>query len=214
MSVLRNTLSAFVLTLLLCSAAHAQFCDTGTACVFPPGGCAYLQQSFDASYPGGDKFGLLILENSSDCGALPADGVSDVQTIHAYLIGRWTPNGGSWSWVGGPVVLTVRVLGGPAIDPRPFDLELLAMDLTGVNFPAGVRVRERPSVASPGQGQADDQGGGLWRIESFFDVFTELSLDGGQLWSPSVDPVRIELAPSPPLPARPATWGAVKATYR
>jgi hypothetical protein len=51
-------------------------------------------------------------------------------------------------------------------------------------------------------------------VTSFFDVFFELSLDGGQSWSPASSAAHIVLEPAPPLPARPATWGSVKAAYR
>src|SRR6185369_7648226 len=37
---------------------------------------------------------------------------------------------------------------------------------------------------------------GRYRIESFFDVFTELSIDGGQSWMPGDGPVRVVLTPA------------------
>ena len=54
------------------------------------------------------------------------------------------------------MILAIRVVGGPPVDPRPFRLELLAMDLSGVAIPGDVCVRESPVLASLGQGQADD----------------------------------------------------------
>jgi hypothetical protein len=62
-----------------------------------------------------------------------------------------------------------------------FDTEMLAMSLTG--GPA-VLIRESPTKASTGKLTVTDIGGGLYHIDSFFDVFTELSLDGGQTWIP------------------------------
>ena len=55
---------------------------------------------------------------------------------------------------------------------------------------------------------------GNYHVTSFFDVFFELSIDGGQSWSPANWAMHIVISPSAPLPARPATWGGVKATYR
>jgi len=39
-----------------------------------------------------------------------------------------------------------------------------------------IQVRESPTLQSTGQTTITDQGSGLVRIDSFFDVFTELSL--------------------------------------
>lgn len=75
--------------------------------------------------------------------------------------------------VNGPVVV------GPLV-PHPgtgtFDTEMLAMDLTG----AGFMVRESPTKASTGKVTPIPGGG----FDSFFDVFVELSFDGGQSWVP------------------------------
>jgi hypothetical protein len=82
-------------------------------------------------------------------------------------------------------------------------------------FSPGVRVRESPTQASVGQAMVQDaQLPNQYRVDSFFDVFTELTLDDGQTWLPSSDQLHIQLVPAPPLPAQPTTWGALKATYR
>jgi hypothetical protein len=62
-----------------------------------------------------------------------------------------------------------------------FDTEMLAMSLTG---PGGIRIRESPTKASLGKTSVQPIGGGMFHIDSFFDVFTELSLDGGATWIP------------------------------
>jgi hypothetical protein len=62
-----------------------------------------------------------------------------------------------------------------------FDTEMLQMSLTG----GPVMVRESPTRASTGKTSITDIGGGMYHIDSFFDVFTELSLDGGTSWMPS-----------------------------
>lgn len=61
-----------------------------------------------------------------------------------------------------------------------YTTELLALNLT--SGPA--LVRESPTMASFGGFSRTPSGGG-WQVDSFFDVFTELSLDGGQSWVPS-----------------------------
>jgi len=84
---------------------------------------------------------------------------------------------------------------------RMFDTEMLQLDLVG----GGLMVRESPTIPSQGQTQITDMGGGLYRIDSFFDVFTELSLDGGQTWIPSDGPTRMGLVM---IPAPPAAVGS------
>jgi hypothetical protein len=61
-----------------------------------------------------------------------------------------------------------------------FDTEMLSMSLTG----GPVMIRESPTRASTGKTTITDIGGGMYHIDSFFDVFTELSLDGGTTWIP------------------------------
>jgi hypothetical protein len=70
---------------------------------------------------------------------------------------------------------------GPGDTTGTFDVEMLSMSLTG----AGVMIRESPTRASTGKTSIQDIGGGLYHIDSFFDVFTELSLDGGMTWIPN-----------------------------
>jgi hypothetical protein len=62
-----------------------------------------------------------------------------------------------------------------------FDTEMLSMSLTG----GPLMIRESPTRASTGKTTITDIGGGMYHIDSFFDVFTELSLDGGMTWMPS-----------------------------
>jgi hypothetical protein len=54
-------------------------------------------------------------------------------------------------------------------------------------------IRESPTLASTGQTSIADLGGGLYRIDSFFDIFTELSVDGGSTWMPATSSVRMDL---------------------
>jgi len=79
-----------------------------------------------------------------------------------------------------------------------FDAEIVSMSLSGDVGGMPVLIREDPSMASTGQTSISDLGGGLYHIDSFFDVFTELSVDGGGTWTPADGPVRMELVPDPP----------------
>jgi hypothetical protein len=79
-----------------------------------------------------------------------------------------------------------------------FAMELSDMELDFDQPGQGLfKVRESPTLASTGEAIITDIGGGLYRIDSFFDVFTELSLDNGQTWIPSDGPARLSLVPAP-----------------
>jgi hypothetical protein len=81
---------------------------------------------------------------------------------------------------------------------RTFDTELVTFELGGSTAPAGAMVRESPSVASTGRTTITALSGGQYRIESFYDVWLELSLDGGGTWHPAEEVVRMTLGPPTP----------------
>jgi hypothetical protein len=73
-----------------------------------------------------------------------------------------------------------------------FQTEMLSLDLSGVVVPFGfTMIRESPTLQSLGQTTIADLGGGVFHVDSFFDVFTELSIDGGQTWVPSESVTRV-----------------------
>ena len=95
---------------------------------------------------------------------------------------------------------TTRTFGKIGNTTGTFNIEVLSLNLSG----GGFLLRESPTLVSPGQATITDVGGGQFRIDSFFDVFTELSLDGGQTWIPNQSgATHLELVPEP------AAWGLV-----
>ena len=78
-----------------------------------------------------------------------------------------------------------------------FDTEIVAMSLSASLGGQIVDIRESPRLDSTGETTITDLGNGQFHIESFFDVFTELSVDGGQTWLPASDSVRMQLMPAP-----------------
>ena len=80
---------------------------------------------------------------------------------------------------------------------RFFDVEMISMTLVGGTLPPGVIARESTSQHSVGQTTIQDVGGGLYHIDSFFDVFTELSLDGGATFLPAQNTMHITGSPEP-----------------
>ena len=82
-------------------------------------------------------------------------------------------------------------------DQRAIDTEMLQLDLSGGTMPPGVMIRESPTKQSLGRTSITDIGGGQFQIHSFFDVFTELSIDGGQTWTPASGPLHLTGVPEP-----------------
>jgi len=93
-----------------------------------------------------------------------------------------------------------------------FDAEILSMAIAGGGLPMGVQIRESPTKASTGHSSVTPlAGGGGYMVDSFFDIFTEVStdgggswwpvtqtsLDGGQTWSLSAQSARIDGLPEP-----------------
>jgi hypothetical protein len=91
-----------------------------------------------------------------------------------------------------------------------FDAEIVSMSLSGNVGGVPVTIREDPTQASTGETDVLDLGGGLYHIDSFFDVFTELSVDGGVSWIAADDDVRVTLYPTSefiiPEPSTLVTW--------
>lgn len=111
----------------------------------------------------------------------------------------------------GPV--TTRTFGKIGHTTGTFDTEIVSMSLSGSVGGYDIQIRESPTLASLGGTTITDLGGGLYEIDSFFDVFTELSVDGGA-WMPQLNAAaRIVLVPSSTVSTRPTTWGAIKSIF-
>ncbi len=108
--------------------------------------------------------------------------------------------------------ITYRIAGGGGSSGGGFapegtwPIEMLSMNLVG-NAPGmgSILIRESPTLASVGQHTLHPMPGtpnmpdGMLFIDSFFDVFTELSLDGGQTWTPADAPLRMTITSLPEL---------------
>jgi hypothetical protein len=83
----------------------------------------------------------------------------------------------------------------PSGSDRWYTMEILEMNLWDpANLLTGIR--ESPTLVSAGDTVVTDLGDGTYRIESFFDVFTELSIDGGP-WVPGNVAMHMTGAPEP-----------------
>ncbi len=93
--------------------------------------------------------------------------------------------------------LAVRVFGKAGQTTGVFTAEIESAYCTGsIGLITGV-IRENPTLVSTGRIEITDIGGGDYSIDSFFDIFTELSLAGGA-FSPDVNaPHHMVLVPEP-----------------
>jgi hypothetical protein len=83
-------------------------------------------------------------------------------------------------------------------NPQVFDSELLALNLFGLSTNSGVMFRESPTLRSTGVTTREDlcpmclSPVTYWKISSFFGVFAEVSMNGGNTWTPGGGAIHIE----------------------
>lgn len=153
----------------------------------PPPTCAY-RNPWRGTFSNGAMLRDLTISDPLTSVDPPASGAPPVDvTTQVACTGTVSLDGGvSFQPFACPASLTVHVsnqLDGTVT--RYFDTEMLALSLSGGSLPAGVMVRESPTKASTGRTSVRLCPDGSCRIGSFFDIFTEISLDGGVIWSPS-----------------------------
>ena len=168
-----------------------------TKCL-PPDTSEYAAQ-YHQTYNGVNVYNLndLIHLGFSNC-KVPSDSIGGTtfdsfsSTIKATL----RINNGPPMLVNAPGQCNVRVTktgqnGNTAI----YQTEMLQLDISGGSLPAGTMIRESPTLQSMGQTTIQTVSGGFI-INSFFDVFTELSTDNGLSWTSSSGPGHVVLRPS------------------
>ncbi|MBL0928262.1 MAG: hypothetical protein IBJ11_11535 [Phycisphaerales bacterium] len=124
-------------------------------------------------------------------------GPDEQEQFQSSLTGMISVNGSPFQPFSGSGPVTTRVFNKIGNITGTFNTEMLAMDLSGSSPFGPFLVRESPTLASTGQTTITNIGGGLFHIDSFFDVFTELSIDGGATWIPGDSSTRVTLMPAP-----------------
>jgi len=101
--------------------------------------------------------------------------------------------GNSFSPVRAPAQITVTMASKNPGPPQLFDTEMTQLDIAFGGSAAPLMIRESPTLPSYGETAIQSATDGTFRISSFFDIFIELSQDGGQTWqTPSNGPVHLE----------------------
>lgn len=107
-------------------------------------------------------------------------------------------------WAQGAVAMVGQIVATEAsrsTETGTFETELIQLSLQGGSPLGPIMIRESPTLVSSGRITYSARSGGQFMVDSFFDVFTELSFDGGKVWYPSTESARFELASPIPEPA-------------
>ena len=115
----------------------------------------------------------------------PPPGGTQVPQSNAVVHFRISTDGGKTYQPGAaPAAVTFRVSSTQDDGAtRYFETEMLQLNISGGSLPAGMMLRESPSRQSLGRTSIRIAGTDFM-TSSFFDIFTELSADGGQTWQP------------------------------
>jgi hypothetical protein len=140
-----------------------------------------------------------------------ASGLDELESFSCDIIATASVSGGPSSLpflASGPA--TIKAFGKIGQTTGTFSTEMLGMNLTGSLLGSSVMIRESPTLHSTGSTTVGDLGGGQYQIDSFFDVFVELSIDGGATWAPDMagpTHVTLQSTQSPSTGPEPAALG-------
>lgn len=151
-----------------------------------------------ASFTGGVRIKNVrnkLFSQSFDASLLGVSGTPVTQQFDSQIYLQWSlDNGATFTSGRVPASLTVAVQKVREAASHVFDTEMLQLDISGGDLPPSVRIRESPTLPSHGQIALEPTADGTFYMSSFFDVFIELSADGGQTWQPAIGgPVHLEL---------------------
>ncbi|MCX6879766.1 MAG: HYR domain-containing protein [Verrucomicrobia bacterium] len=169
--------------------------------VFPmPNGQYVMPPSGRQSYACGIMLRELKLRQFTQWMEPPLLGSSQTQTFDSQLDFQLSLDGGAtWTVARAPAVMTVQLSHVRQLMPDDdCDTVVTQLDVAGGDLPLGVMIRESPTRASGGGTTVSTMGGG-YLISSFFDIFTEVSTDGGQTWGAATNgPAHLELERTAP----------------
>ncbi|HEV8539073.1 MAG TPA: SdrD B-like domain-containing protein, partial [Bacteroidota bacterium] len=200
--MLKKGTSFFVLAIAILFLANCQLfaqVDSTTSPNLPPPGGTYVSPDlYHQLYANG-----IIIKDVSHDRFNPSQPPPETTQTHSFsseVHGMVSfDNGNTYNPINALADVMVQVTHTGDIGPtRLYDTEMLQLDIHGGSLPPTVMIRESPTLASRGKTHITDDGGGMWRIGSFFDIFTEMSTDGGANWSPSNGSTHMVLQGAPP----------------
>jgi hypothetical protein len=191
---LRISRVAVVALLLLCTITPALAGMITSSPNMPPHGGVYAGTG-TVMYPMGVFLRNITLSHFDASYPPPLPGFTNVHMLGARLDCSLSLDAGvSWIDVWAPVSETLKTTG--TLVPGSYSDELLGLEASGGALPSYVRMRESPIQASTGSTTIEAVGDN-YNIDSFFDVWFEVSLDDGMTWYPADGSTNIELTPEP-----------------
>lgn len=109
---------------------------------------------------------------------------NEIEDFPSLVQGMVSVNGSPLQPASGTGPVTTLVINKIGNTTGTFDTEMLQLSISGTSPFGPFMIRESPTKQSLGKTTITDIGGGLYDIDSFFDIFTELSIDGGATWIP------------------------------
>jgi len=169
---------------------------------FPPTGAAWMGSAPHRFLGGRITLFCGTHGNFSEGSALPEKrGESRVIRYNAEFHGELKVNdsalpfAGSWV-IRDPIRMIERVTAlGRRESIRHFATELLAIEFSGADFPSNVSIRESTARQSAGTMAVSHDRKGPYRIQSLYQVWLELSTDGGKTWRQADNAVEMRLEP-------------------
>lgn len=192
-------LLAMVAILASASVVLAQGVDQNTSDL-PPNGVYVTPENVQITFSGPGVSVVLSdvrhqpLSNGLVTRTLVNGGHDELEQFDSTFTGMVSINGGPDQPVSGTGPVSVLVHGKGDSATGTFQTEMLSMDLT---MSDGSLIRESPTLPSLGDTTITPVPGPIYHIDSFFDVFVELSLDGGPTWIPSDGTTHVKLIPEP-----------------
>lgn len=202
MSAMHRVCLVFCAVMLAGAASVQASGIDSTSTALPPDGVYLTPADVHAKYTGKALEIVLSAVQHQPFVGMPVErvpvngGLDEIETFSSGVFGVVRINGGPpMPMTGqGPVSVLVHGHGPAGWQTGTFDTEMLSMSLTA----GPALIRESPTLPSIGKTTITDIGGGMYHIDSFFDVFTELSIDGGASWMPDVNgPAHVTLIPEP-----------------
>jgi|GEM_PF-4301428 len=171
----------------------------GTNLLLPPGGMYISPLGWRGSYADGSVISNLIVSSFSSSVPPPPPGLPLIHSFGATVRLELAP---APSLVLEPheaqAHVTVRITAAfdPDTEVQTYQMELLQFDIQDGTLPPGVQFRLSPESESRGEARVRAVPGGF-EISSFFDVWTEITTDGGGSWAPALQPARLNLTLDP-----------------
>ncbi len=168
----------------------------------PP--CPDTSQNFEYTQSIHQSYGGMVdLSNAShyafsNCFAPPLNiGDTTTHSFGSMALGTVHVTSGPTFTMNSPGQVTVQVIfSSQNGNIRTFNNEMTQLDISGGTLPPGALIRESPLHASTGQ-TTIELVGGTYTINSYFDVWTDLSLDSGATWIPCDTSGRMTLVDYP-----------------